>query len=107
MPSVPYWRRLLCSLLLPAAFLVIPAAVFGQDNPSSKGKDLYDRIKAFTLSGPVAVKELGLKRDRAEMVFNGTFYFAAPVDGHVTAPYLSAMADLRPRRLRANLRRAT
>jgi len=25
-----------------------------------------------------------LQRDRAQMIFNGTFYFAAPVDGHVT-----------------------
>lgn len=77
-------RRLALSLPLAAAIVIASATASAQDNPSAKGKDLYDRIKAFTLSGPVPVKELGLKRDRAQMVFNGTFYFATAVDGHVT-----------------------
>ncbi len=45
----------------------------------------YDQIKAFTLSGGSAeVSGLALKRDRVEMTFTGTFYFAAPVGGKVT-----------------------
>ncbi len=56
-----------------------------QDNSPAKSKELYDQIKSFALTGgSAAVKELGLKRDRVQMVFNGTFYFTAAVDGHVT-----------------------
>jgi len=76
--------RFLSRLLLTAAFLLVPAAVFSQDN-SAKGKELYDRIKVFTLSGAGApVKDLVLNRDRAQMTFNGTFYFPAAIDGHIT-----------------------
>ncbi|HEX8337679.1 MAG TPA: hypothetical protein VF621_13175, partial [Pyrinomonadaceae bacterium] len=40
---------------------------------------------AATLAGGRAeVKGLVLKRDRAEMTFDGTFHFAAPVEGRVT-----------------------
>ena len=80
----PCVHRFVFSLSLVAALLVITANAFSQDNPASKGKDLYDRLKPFTLTGGVPVKELTLVRDRAQMVFNGTFYFATPVDGHVT-----------------------
>ena len=49
------------------------------------GKGVYDQIRAFSLSGGSAeVSGLTLKRDRAEMTFTGTFYFAAPVAGKVT-----------------------
>jgi len=76
--------RLLSRLLLAAAFFVFPVAVISQDN-SAKGKELYDRIKGFTLSGAAApVKDLVLNRDRAQMTFNGTFYFPVAIDGHVT-----------------------
>jgi hypothetical protein len=48
-------------------------------------KDLYDQIKAFSLGGGSAtVKGLSLRRDRAVMIFDGTFYFAKPIEGHVT-----------------------
>jgi hypothetical protein len=40
-------RRIVFSLPLVAALLIIPAAVSAQDNPASKGKDLYDRISAI------------------------------------------------------------
>ncbi|HEX9962239.1 MAG TPA: hypothetical protein VGB00_15000, partial [Pyrinomonadaceae bacterium] len=50
-----------------------------------RGRETYDRIKAFALTGGSAdVSGLVLKRDRAVMTFNGTFYFAAPVGGKVT-----------------------
>lgn len=48
------------------------------------GKAAYDQINAFALDGgKVDVKDLVLKRDRVEMTFTGTFYFAAPVGGFV------------------------
>jgi hypothetical protein len=78
------WCRRLSRLLVASAFLVTPVAVLSQDN-SAKGKELYDRIKGLTLSGATApVKGLMLKRDRAEMTFNGIFYFPVAIDGHVT-----------------------
>jgi hypothetical protein len=75
-------RRFVFFLSLLVALAALPGAVVGQDN-AAKGKDLYERIKAFTLSGAVPVKELTLTRDRAQMSFNGAFYFSAPIDGHV------------------------
>ena len=52
---------------------------------ATDAKATYDQIKAFALSGGSAdVSGLTLKRDRVEMSFTGTFYFAAPVGGRVT-----------------------
>ena len=52
---------------------------------AADAKPVYDRIRAFSLSGGSAeVSGLTLKRDRVEMTFTGTFYFAAPVAGKVT-----------------------
>ena len=79
----PCLRRYASSLLLAIAFFGVSTQASGQDNPA-KAKDLYDRIKTFTLTGGVPVKELALIRDRAQMILNGTIYFAAPVDGRVT-----------------------
>src|SRR5689334_2822040 len=80
----PCVRRFVSYLSLAAALFIISANASAQDSPAAKGKELYDRIKPFSLSGGVAVKELTLTRDRAQMIFNGTMYFATPVDGHVT-----------------------
>ncbi|HLG17990.1 MAG TPA: M1 family aminopeptidase [Blastocatellia bacterium] len=78
-------RRTLASLVISAAaLLAVPSAAAPQDL-SAKGKQLYDQIKAFSLTGGSAsVEALVLKRDRAEMTFDGTFFFAAPVEGRVT-----------------------
>jgi hypothetical protein len=49
------------------------------------GDQVYQQIKAFALTGGTSdVSNFVLKRDRMEMTFNGTFFFAAPVNGHVT-----------------------
>lgn len=49
------------------------------------GKPLYEQIKNFSLNGGKAdVSQFVLKRDRAVMTFNGTFYFTAPTGGKVT-----------------------
>ncbi|HEV8587803.1 MAG TPA: M1 family aminopeptidase [Pyrinomonadaceae bacterium] len=72
-------------LLVVAAFLCTAAPTFSQTSSPEEAKDLYEQIKAFSLSGgSLPVKALALNRDRAHMVFNGTFYFAAPVNGRIT-----------------------
>lgn len=63
----------------------ISVAVAQKSGVTVSGKELYNRIKTFSLTGGAAdVSGLVLKRDRAVMIFNGTFYFAAPVEGRVT-----------------------
>lgn len=70
-------------LFLIAALSAAPEAR-AQENLSAKGKEVYDHIKAFSLTGgSVTVEALTLKRDRAEMSFDGTFYFTSPVEGRV------------------------
>jgi hypothetical protein len=77
-------RRLLASILF-AATLFLSPVVLAQDAAPANGKDIYDQLKAFSLSGGAAVvKELTLNRDRVSMTFDGTFYFTAPVGGRVT-----------------------
>jgi hypothetical protein len=79
------YRRLRVLVLLTTVSLSIAPAISAQDKPSAGGKDLYTQIKSFTLGGgSAAVKELLLTRDRVRMTFDGTFYFTAPIDGHVT-----------------------
>jgi hypothetical protein len=74
--------RYLRVLFLIIAGLIAAPIISAQDK---SGKDLYTQIKSFSLTGgSAAVKELTLARDRARMTFDGTFYFTAPIDGHVT-----------------------
>jgi hypothetical protein len=77
--------RLVNSFSIAAILLLITTTAFAQDTQPAKGKELYDQIKLFSLGGgSAAVKALVLNRDRVQMTFDGTFYFATPVDGHVT-----------------------
>lgn len=77
-------RRVTPLLLLAAAVMSAPAA-FAQENLSAKSKEVYEQVKAFSLAGGSAeAVGLVLKRDRAEMTFDGTFYFASPVEGRET-----------------------
>jgi hypothetical protein len=77
-------RRVIPFLLLAAAVMSAPAA-FAQENLSAKSKEVYEQVKAFSLTGGSAeATGLVLKRDRAEMTFDGTFYFASPVEGRET-----------------------
>lgn len=65
-------------------FALVPA-VRAQAVAPDAGRDLYEKLRAQTLAGGRAeVKGLVLKRDRAEMTFDGIFYFGAPVGGRVT-----------------------
>lgn len=74
----PLWALLLLFALAPVAD--------AQTEAPAASKDLYERLKAAPLAGGRAEAHgLVLKRDRAEMTFDGTFYFAAPVEGRVTS----------------------
>jgi len=82
-------RRISGRLFIPFSLLallwVTSAPAFAQDDQSTKGKALYDQIKSFSLGGgAAAVKGLVLNRDRAQMTFDGTFFFASQIDGRIT-----------------------
>ena len=78
-------HRSLVHILVLAAALLGANAAFAQDNASARSKEFYDKIKAFSLTGGSAeAKALVLKRDRASMTFDGTFYFTPAIDDHVT-----------------------
>jgi hypothetical protein len=78
-------RRVGALLLLAATLLFAAAPTDAQEDLSAKGRELYDHLKTTTLAGGSAeAHALVLKRDRAEMVFDGTFYFSPAVAGHVT-----------------------
>lgn len=72
------------SLLL---LLVAAPAAFGHSqspDTSAAGMTLYQALTKFDLNGGTAQAEnVVLHRDRAEMTFNGTFYFEAPLEGHI------------------------
>ena len=72
------------------------AAVPGQASPVADAKALYSQIRAFPLTGGAAdVENLKLTRDRVEMTFTGTFYFAAPVGGRVTGAVFTGTGMMR------------
>jgi hypothetical protein len=77
-------HRLFVAILF-AAFVLLAPVCFAQTNLSNDEKSFYDQIRAFSLGGGSAtVSGLVLNRDRAQMTFTGTFYFATPIEGHVT-----------------------
>src|SRR5258708_23137783 len=84
--------RFVNGFLIAATLLLITTTTFAQDTPPAKGKELYDQIKLFSLGGGSAtVKALVLNRDRVHMSFDRTFYFATPVNIHITvAVFLAA-----------------
>jgi hypothetical protein len=73
-------KNLACSFLV---LLLALASAVAQE--ASKEKDLYNQLKAFSLTGGVTqVKSVVLKRGRAQITLDGTVYLSQPVDGHVT-----------------------
>lgn len=70
--------------LLCAFSVLLGSQSFAQQAGRLEGRTLYDALRKFELKGKASVTGLALKRDRAEMVFNGDFYFAAPVNGRIT-----------------------
>jgi hypothetical protein len=79
--SKPAARRGGLVLFFAACVWFAPAAR-AQENLSPKGRAVYEQLKAFALTGGTAeARGLVLRRDRVEMTFDGTFHFAAPVEG--------------------------
>src|SRR5713226_5008274 len=77
-------RGVMHFLILVAALLTVPATL-AQEHLSAKNKEVYDQIKESSFTGgPPEAVGLVLKRDRAEMTFDGMFYFATPIEGRVT-----------------------
>lgn len=77
--------RVSCCLVFLAGVIFFAPAVGAQQPAATVEKEFYNQVRAFSLNGGSAkVSGLVLKRDRVQMTFTGTFYFAAPIDGHVT-----------------------
>ena len=75
-------RVLACAFLV---MLLAPMSAIAQEAANSKEKDLYNQLKAFSLTGGVmAVKGVVLKRGRAQITLDGTIYRSQPVDGRIT-----------------------
>lgn len=73
------------ALLLIGLATLSGTPVYAQENMAGKSKEIYGQVKGALLTGGSSqVKGLVLKRDRAQMTFDGTFYFASPVEGRVT-----------------------
>jgi hypothetical protein len=72
----------LCLFILSILFLATP--IPAQQATPADNRALYEALKKFDLQGKTSVTALALKRDRAEMVFTGDFYFAAPINGRIT-----------------------
>ncbi|HTY63673.1 MAG TPA: M1 family aminopeptidase [Acidobacteriota bacterium] len=71
-------------ILLCIQVCVLSSLSVAQTSGRLSGRELYNALKAFEIKGAASVSNLVLKRDRAEMTFNGSFYFASSVNGHVT-----------------------
>lgn len=77
-------RYSLVTILLLTGLLWVPA-VRSQGLLAPPSNEIYNQIKAGALTGGSAeVSGLLLKRDRCEMLFNGTFYFTSAISGQVT-----------------------
>ena len=94
-------RRVLtfiCRVGLQCVALVLIGAL---DAPAARAFDsgptiLYDKLRAFALGNEgVSVENVQLKRDRVEIMFNGTFYFAEPVAGRVYGAVFLGRGNLR------------
>ena len=102
-----------CAAGLLSIQLTRPLSAAASSGQAPDAKTTYDQIKAFSLTGGSAdVAKLTLKRDRVEMTFTGTFYFAAPVGGKVTGAVFVGdgriTANVPPSEFeRENLRRMT
>jgi hypothetical protein len=82
--SQPLISTSACTARLGLCFLLYASLASAQQITPSSGLEVYQALKRFQVSGGTAVAEnLTLKRDRAEMTFNGTFYFEPPIAGRV------------------------
>lgn len=88
-------------------FIISLLSICSSSVMAQNGRELYNQIKAFSLTGGKAdVNALLLKRDRVEMTFNGTFYFAAPVSGKITGAVFVGQGTFRAQAPPADFERA-
>jgi len=72
-------------LFVLVCLLLAVTNAFAQDGPSSKDKDTYNQLKAFSLTGgALDVKGVVLKRVRSQITLDGTVYLSEPVNGLIT-----------------------
>lgn len=73
------------SPLLILALLLVASITPAQEKPPSKDVELYNQIKAFSLTGgAVEVKGVVLKRVRTQITLDGTVFLSQPINGIVT-----------------------
>ena len=81
-----------CAALVLVGALGAPAARAFDSGPTV----LYDKLRAFALGNKgVSVENVQLKRDRVDIMFSGTFYFAEPVAGRVHGAVFLGRGNLR------------
>jgi len=78
-------RKRLSFVCLFLTLMFATASAFAQESPSSKDKEIYNRLKAFSLTGGmVEVKGVVLQRSRSQITLDGVVYLSEPVNGVVT-----------------------
>ena len=72
-------------LLALVCLLLAVTSALAQESPASKDKDVYNQLKAFSLTGgAVDMKGIVLKRVRSQITLDGTVYLGEPVNGKIT-----------------------
>lgn len=72
------------SLLGLVCLVLAVTSALGQQSAASKDKDVYNQLKAFSLTGgAVDVKGVVLKRVRTQITLDGTVYLSEPVNGQI------------------------
>ncbi|HKU75077.1 MAG TPA: M1 family aminopeptidase [Pyrinomonadaceae bacterium] len=80
-----YPRTLLRLVACIAVLVLASVSAAAQETATSKDKDLYNQLKAFSLTGGVMqLKGVVLKRGRAQITLDGTVYLSQPVGGMIT-----------------------
>ena len=78
-------RTLLRLVACIAVLVLASVSAAAQETATSKDKDLYNQLKAFSLTGGVMqLKGVVLKRGRAQITLDGTVYLSQPVGGMIT-----------------------
>jgi hypothetical protein len=67
-----------------ACIFTLGLSISAQASPPAKGLELYQQLKAFTISNQVVhVEKFTLKRELVEITFSGDFFLAAPIDNKI------------------------
>jgi hypothetical protein len=89
-------RRPLRGYLLLLPFLLLCSAAGTPGQGAGSAAEAYRALKEFKLDGgSLTVSNLALRRDRAQVTFNGTFYFPQPVLGKITGAVFTGRGAFR------------